>query len=500
MLCIFFDERHGWTYRFAGRSKPDLNIITHSVTSDGGNTWTHIGGESWAEPPGTSLPPRDSFEHWGFALNISSMYDVQGDMIILGSSHGHYWKSMDRGYNWTRHWTPFDSTGTRISTVAIKDESTFVVSGNRRSYGPREDMDQNTRTFTTFDGGATWLEGNPGVTAASLHYLEGTDSTLVMVGHREYWFGGGKGTAISHDFGANWQRLDNRDLIVADFLDKDYGFATYANVDEYASVSGQVYKWNYELPVAQNPAVDLLPWAIGAGVLLIAMLLHLVRMRQVRRQNDLALEIARYEQAALQAQMNPHFIFNALNSLQSYVNSNDKESSNRFLVYFSKLIRGTLKASNAGTITLRNEIELLTSYLELEKMRFDKRFDFKITVDDVIDLDATYIPSMITQPLVENAVVHGLVGINSGGLIELEYTMGKDDLLIITLKDNGPGVSSSNTNKPDSHKSTGLSNTRKRLKLLHDDNEMEISDIENASGGTAGTRVIQYIHINHVSS
>jgi sensor histidine kinase YesM len=145
-------------------------------------------------------------------------------------------------------------------------------------------------------------------------------------------------------------------------------------------------------------------------------------------------------------------------------------------------------------VSLSTELELLESYLELEKIRFENQFDYTIHVDSGIDKNLTKVPSMITQPLVENAVIHGLANKRTQGLIELGYQL-QGDVLIITVKDNGVGFFHSKRGPDPHHTSIGIRNTQKRLKLIDQENDMEVSEQYDDAGGVSGTKVVQYIHL-----
>jgi LytS/YehU family sensor histidine kinase len=118
--------------------------------------------------------------------------------------------------------------------------------------------------------------------------------------------------------------------------------------------------------------------------------------------------MAELESKFLRSQMNPHFVFNSLNSIQSFVLKNDSQSAHYFLGKFSKLMRDILENTKADKIPLKKEIEMLNNYLDLERMRCDNSFEYKITIAPEIALDAIKIPGMFIQPIVENAIVHGV--------------------------------------------------------------------------------------------
>lgn len=185
-----------------------------------------------------------------------------------------------------------------------------------------------------------------------------------------------------------------------------------------------------------------------------------VRERNLRIQN----EMARLERKALKAQMNPHFVFNCLNSIQNFIMKNERESAMLYLSQLARLIRSTLKYSDQAVIGLDEEVEMMTQYLELEKMRFRSRFSFELVVENSSS-KSVCMPPMLVQPFVENAIIHGMKDLSGKGLIEVRYLVGEDDLEV-TIRDNGSGFDLVSESNP---RSQGMRITRQRLKVLNSD-------------------------------
>ncbi|MGR3810475.1 sensor histidine kinase [Jiulongibacter sp. NS-SX5] len=179
-------------------------------------------------------------------------------------------------------------------------------------------------------------------------------------------------------------------------------------------------------------------------------------------------KIAELELRTLQLQMNPHFIFNALNSIQSFVMANDTITANDYLSKFAHLIRLFLDSSRSRYITITDEILLLRLYSEMEQLRFDNTFDYQIKVNDDIDLSFE-IPTMILQPFVENAINHGLRHKSSRGTLEICLRQ-NDDFIIAEVKDNGIGRKRAREikrNSKKSHVSQGLQITAERIETYN---------------------------------
>lgn len=190
-----------------------------------------------------------------------------------------------------------------------------------------------------------------------------------------------------------------------------------------------------------------------------------------RERNNLKISerVTEFEMKALRAQMNPHFIFNAINSIQNYMLDNDIDSALAYLSDFAKLIRITLDNVSKKYITLDSELNYLQYYLNLEKMRFDKNFDVKIILPEEFNLRKVEIPPMIIQPFVENAIKHGFIYKKDNAKLNLEFKLIKNNQLLCIIEDNGIGREKSrilNKNKK-SHQSKGTFVTHERLSLLN---------------------------------
>jgi PAS domain S-box-containing protein len=194
---------------------------------------------------------------------------------------------------------------------------------------------------------------------------------------------------------------------------------------------------------------------------------------------------------ALRSVMSPHFIFNALNSIQYFIAKNDRLNAINYLSTFSKLIRSVLSHSVANAIKLSDEIEMLKNYVQMEMMRFENKFDFILEIDPDVDPDEIEIPSLLIQPYVENAIIHGLYNKQDKGTLWIRV-IEADQKLTFEIEDNGIGREEAMKLKEMSfptHKSMGIKLTEERLKLInqHRNTAFEIDDIKNETGN--GTRV-----------
>jgi tetratricopeptide (TPR) repeat protein len=249
---------------------------------------------------------------------------------------------------------------------------------------------------------------------------------------------------------------------------------------------------------------------LGALAIAIGLLLSAYRSKKLQKKlflkeqeiqkREMETKLFELEQTALRAQMNPHFIFNCLNSVQRYVIKNDADGVNHYLSTFANLIRQTLENSSKSVISLKNEINYLDTYIKLEQLRSNNSFDYTIEVPTSIDTDHIFIPNMIIQPYVENSIQHGMHNnANERGYVLVSFsTMQK---LVCVIDDNGMGIKHKTViNKNDNHESMGTSITEKRIAMynsLHKENiELQVTDKSETNTTISGTRITLEFPIN----
>lgn len=200
-------------------------------------------------------------------------------------------------------------------------------------------------------------------------------------------------------------------------------------------------------------------------------------------------KIIALEQQALQAMMNPHFIFNVMNSIQYFINTQDKSTSNKLLTGFARLIRKNLDIVNKGEISLAEEIDYLRLYLELESLRYGKKLNYDFNIDEEIELDDIMIPSMLLQPFVENAIWHGIMPKDEDGNILIGIKE-SHHLLTITIEDDGVGIENSFKAKNDEYISRGMTITKERIHLINQISGVEINiNVNQKPGGGTMVRI-----------
>ncbi len=238
---------------------------------------------------------------------------------------------------------------------------------------------------------------------------------------------------------------------------------------------------------------------VGCGFLITGALYFLYRrrIRKIREWANIDKQLSQSEMKALHAQMNPHFISNSLNSIREMILSDENKEASHFIAKFAHLIRVTLEQSTQPFISLRNTIDYLQRYVEMEKIR-NSNFTFQIITDQKLDLDETILPPMLIQPFVENAIWHGAPGKEKSININIDFKKspgsgGQGTQLACIIEDNGIGIHQSLKNKKDSddlHHSVGIENISNRIRLLNEKYKLQSSvTIEDKSDlpGNAGT-------------
>lgn len=328
---------------------------------------------------------------------------------------------------------------------------------------------------------------------------------------------------ISFDFvGIDYSNPEeNRHLFMLENYDASWNLAGNERTASYFNIPPGKYVFRVKVVnsfgVWGERNINVLitpPWwstwwfRIGA-VLLIALIFYAVIRWRVRQKFNRQLEqsekdkqlaelrqkTGELEMQALRAQMNPHFVFNSLNAINRFILENNKTQASEYLTKFSRLVRMILQNSQSALITLESELDSLKLYLELEALRFDNHFAYKISVSKDIDVDIIKVPPLIIQPYAENAIWHGLMHKEEKGNLNIDIQQEKD-FLTISIKDDGIGRKESATRifkTTTKHKSLGLKITADRIAMFQrsaNHPPVVINDLEKSDGTAAGTEVI----------
>ena len=238
-------------------------------------------------------------------------------------------------------------------------------------------------------------------------------------------------------------------------------------------------------------------WIIGIFSLSTIALVTVVirkRINNIKIRADLSNTLEKFKLQALRSQMNPHFIFNSLNSIQYYINSNEKRAANKYLSLFSSLMRKVMENSRSDYVLLKDDLDALKNYLELELMRFEEGFTYSITIQDEIDTEFVSIPPLLIQPFVENSIIHGFKHLEIKGHIAIRIAL-RNNHIVCEIEDNGIGREQSKlrNDQQSEHKSAGLGITQSRIETLthqkNQEHKVIIEDLYN-DGKPSGTRVL----------
>jgi LytS/YehU family sensor histidine kinase len=269
------------------------------------------------------------------------------------------------------------------------------------------------------------------------------------------------------------------------------------NMDEARAILQQ-YKTSIseaENNILNVSLLGLIPFFIAIGFVVF---LFYVKRREANfkaAEAEIQAQLSKIEMKALRAQMNPHFIFNCLNSIYHFMNKKDTEQASKYLIKFSNLIRSILENSLHQEVPLKDDLEALELYIQLEQMRLDHKFDYRIAIDEHIDTNSFFVPPLIMQPFVENSIWHGLSGKENGGLINIRIEL-QENMLKYILEDNGSMVSNpNNLNEIQKLKksSIGIAATKERLDLLHHKNKghanFTMTDLMDKNNTYCGKRI-----------
>ncbi|MCW3122343.1 MAG: hypothetical protein JWQ38_1835 [Flavipsychrobacter sp.] len=310
------------------------------------------------------------------------------------------------------------------------------------------------------------------------------------------------GNTISYEYSFskndidNWIDLNGEDI---NFSNQQYG--TY-----FIKIRAKTRSSDYCLPVTFILTIEKPYWAtwwfISAALLIIAGIISVAikyRIRSVLRKQDIEnkneLKYLRSEFKSLNALMNPHFIFNTLNNVQSLFNGNEKKAANEYLRIFADLIRQNMHNISKELISLQKEIDLVRNYLILEKLRFEDHLNFEINIDPEVDISGILVPPLLIQPLVENSLKHGILPKNEdpNGIISVNI-FEREEVVYIEVKDNGIGIDTAKIKADQDHESYGIENIKKRIAQLNIIQDktigFEVRNLRDEKGDISGTIVI----------
>jgi ligand-binding sensor domain-containing protein len=289
-----------------------------------------------------------------------------------------------------------------------------------------------------------------------------------------------------------WTETNNTNVQFASLKPGDYRFELLAkNEDDIWNKSPVIFPFVINAPFWQKPVFLVIIFLFLFGI---TFLWYAYRLRQIRNRNKLVLQLQEYQKQALASQINPHFIFNSLNSIHAFILSEERKDASKYLSSFSKLIRKCLEHSSKEYVPIKEERDLLTTYLDLEVMRFKQKFIYHIEIDPAILNSAIQIPSMLLQPYIENSIYHGIMPLeNKQGIITIRVFFA-NQFLKCEIEDNGIGRETAQQKKQTVHESKGTDLTEKRMKVYKENDNyrfsLEIVDLYDTGNKACGTKVV----------
>jgi ligand-binding sensor domain-containing protein len=284
-----------------------------------------------------------------------------------------------------------------------------------------------------------------------------------------------------------------------------YTFSVKASIDDNWDVEPISVSFEIEAPYWQKWWFKLSYYSAIFLVILIVFLIVIFRFRtknkHLREKLEMEKNLIELEQKALRLQMNPHFIFNVLNSIHNLIILNDPDKARYALAKFSKLMRRVLENSREKMISIDNEIETLENYVQLERLTSGAEVELEFKLDENLDPSEEILPPLMIQPFVENALIHGLKNLDKKGVIRIAFKLLTDHLLECAIEDNGRGREDAEkmiAQKDNYHKSTALKVTQERLASLNKNSEFipfEIVDLKDENGNAKGTKIILRLEI-----
>jgi ligand-binding sensor domain-containing protein len=391
----------------------------------------------------------------GLVSNVINDLTLIGDTLFVATDGGlSYLNSLEYEFNSM-------APPTYISQISIQEKDTLILTAYDLAYN----------------------QNNIAIKYVGLNYRQG-DKTL----YRYRLVGADK----------NWIETTNRTVRYSSLQPGTYKFEVVASNE-----NGIWGEQPAEVSIIINKPYWRTWWFISliilASLLLILIVVRIifrVKLNESKKRNLLHNNLNKLKQEALAQQMNPHFIFNTLSSIQYYINENDTEASNKYLTMFSNLMRMTLNNSHKKNISIKEELDALEMYIQLEQLRFEGRFSYQFVIDPELETAKYQIPSLLLQPFVENSIWHGIMHKKEAdGLITVTLTK-KGSYIEFIIQDNGVGrKKSSEINKlrRKTHKSLGSKITESRLQLISslygDALSIQYTDLEDINENDCGVRV-----------
>ena len=374
-------------------------------------------------------------------------------------------------YNISAYTTKHGLSSNEVNKVKIKDSLIYVATNKGLSIIDQKNFEFNKTPSKIYIENIK-INGND--TILSSHFKLNHNQNIIDISFKalNYKLHGN----ISYRYKLsenqkNWYYTSNTNIQLLELKPGKYDFEIYGS-NENGIWSDNPAKVSFII----KPPFWQTWWFIALIIILFVTIL-IYRTKVYKRKMFLQSELVKIRQQALSSQMNPHFIFNSLNSIQNFILQNDKLASNTFLAKFADLMRKILENSQYTYISVSKELEALELYIELEAMRFKDKFSYEIKIDESINTEEYKIPPLLIQPYIENAIWHGLMHKESEGLLVFEMKL-IDKTIHCSIIDNGIGrekAAQIKANKQKTYQSFGTDITKKRLDLINSAKDIQMS-------------------------
>ena len=448
-----------------------------------------------------------SVRYLGNKTVISITQDYKGNMWFGTSGSGIYKlnKAIELKYNPPQIFSSINKTTEEIKSISIVSNLPVI---DENSKIIRTDVSKNDTSPPVVFINNVKING---VDTTSLNYYEldynqnniEINISGLVAGNSELQY-----KYILEGKNSDWNYSTNTSIYYTALNPGNYNFKVYAMTD-----GGVWSKIPAIITFTINPPLYTTFWFIFSIILVVLTLVSLVvfivyRKTQLREAllEEEKRKVLISELHALRSQMNPHFIFNTLSSIQSFITQNSSKDAVNYLSKFSKLMRATLENTQKQKIPIKDEIKTLELYMDLEKLRLNNKFDYKINIDEEIDIQFEQIPPMLLQPYIENAIWHGMSHKLTNGTIQLTFKLENENLLKCEIEDDGIGRDEAmkiNQHHADSYRkkntSLGMSITKERLEIINSlrDSKLSINIIDLKDNTiSTGTKIELFIPLD----
>ena len=496
-LTGLYEVREDKTYTYLGDLHPALSRrITDIKSAADGTLWISTSDNGIVAYKNGKII-KIITDNNGLSSNICKTIFIEGNALWVGTDKGINKINTTNGqYNIIKYSTSDGLPSNTINALYVKDTIIWVGSPAGLTYFKENSISNSSICNLQMLG--IYVSGKQLVSDSSFKLSYKNNNVNFEYAGISFRSGGEIGyhyklTGLDNE----WKTTTENNLDYKSLPADDYKLELYA-VNKY-DIKSNTITINF---LVQAPFWKTIWFYVLMAAVIITAITILFNWRnkktkhRLEEKNNFQKQFAVLEQQALQSQMNPHFIFNCLNSIQQYILTNDKEKANQYLTDFAALIRQTLDISSQKTITVAEEASYLKKYLDMERMRFGDTFNYSIYVAGEVKADYVQIPALLLQPYVENSLRHGIrYKTEGGGKIEISFSLKQDNLHCI-IKDNGVGRDKAAEFKSRQHieyQSKGMSLTGKRIELLNTINERKIivtvTDLLKENNAAAGTLV-----------